>query len=162
MKRLPLFTFVLLTSIASTSVFAAPSNWGNSGNKLMASAEKHIEAKNYDAAIGDLKQRVSSNPNDADAYNLLGYTHRKTKRYGLAEEYYQRALQLNPKHKGALEYLGELYVETDRMDEASEMLGRLDKACFFECEQYTTLKAMIETKKDGAGKLQQSSESWSF
>lgn len=71
------------------------------------------------------------------------------KRYDIAEDYYQQALTLDPNHKGTMEYLGELYVETDRMDEARKMLSRLDKACFISCSEYRQLKTMIERKQQG-------------
>jgi Tfp pilus assembly protein PilF len=67
----------------------------------------------------------------------------------MAEEYYGRALELDPKHKGAMEYLGELYVETDRMDEAHLMLARLNDACFLSCKEYRQLKEVIERKEQG-------------
>ena len=67
----------------------------------------------------------------------------------MAEQYYNRALELDPKHKGAMEYLGELYVETGRMDEANQMLSRLDNACFLSCSEYKQLKSVIEGKGQG-------------
>ena len=61
----------------------------------------------------------------------------------MAESYYQKALALNPEHVGALEYLGELYLETDRPEKAQEMLERLDDACFFQCKKYEILEKLI-------------------
>ena len=149
MKFLKPLACAFLISCASTTVHAAANSWGESDSSWMISAEEKIEAKNYEAAIQDLKHIVADNPKDADAYNLLGYTHRKLKRYGEAEIYYQRALKIQPKHKGALEYLGELYVETNRLDKANEMLVRLNNACFIGCKEYKTLKEMIESKEAG-------------
>lgn len=140
----------LFVSSLSTPVLAAPSHTSTwSASDSMGAVETKIEDKQYQAAIYDLKKIVAKDADNADAYNLLGFTHRKLKQYEVAEEYYQKALALDPKHKGALEYLGELYVETNRMDKANEMLTRLDKACFFGCDEYSTLKKMIEQKSQG-------------
>lgn len=144
MKLLKPLTCAALIACVSTSAFSAPGHWGSSDSQFMKSAEAKIEAKNYPAAIDDLKGLVASDTNNADAYNLLGFTHRKLKRYEEAEQYYQRALTINPKHKGALEYMGELYVETDRLDKANQLLQRLDEVCYFGCKEYDTLKDKIE------------------
>ncbi|MCG8317713.1 MAG: tetratricopeptide repeat protein [Pseudomonadales bacterium] len=142
----PLLCALLVSSLAAP-VYAAPNNWGESDK--MSGIEEKIEAKDYRSAIADLKNLIADGSKDADAYNLLGFTHRKLKYYDIAEEYYHMALILEPEHKGALEYLGELYVETDRMDKAREMLVKLDNACFISCEEYRTLKDMIEKKEKG-------------
>jgi len=142
------FTCALLIACLTAPVYAAPSSsWGKSG-KMGEVAEK-IESKQYQAAIDELKTIVAKDADNADAFNLLGYSNRKLKRYDIAEEYYERALQLDPKHKGAMEYLGELYVETDRMDEAHLMLARLDDACFLSCKEYRLLKDVIDRKEQG-------------
>ena len=71
----------------------------------LVSAEELIREKNYSDAIGVLNNIVETNPREADAYNLLGYSYRKSKDYSRAERNYKRALRLNPDHKGALEYV---------------------------------------------------------
>lgn len=145
----------LLVSCLAAPVYAAPSSsWGKSDK--MSSVETKIDAKQYQSAIDELKTIVAKDANNADAYNLLGFSNRKLKRYDIAEDYYQQALQLEPKHKGAMEYLGELYVETDRMDEARQMLVRLDEACFLSCNEYRQLKTVIERKQQGLA----TSSSW--
>ncbi len=149
MKLLRPLTCALLISCTATVAQAAPSSWGGNGSSLMNSAEEKISVKDYQSAIADLRQIVADSPENADAFNLLGYTHRKLKRYEAAEEYYQRALTIEPDHTGALEYLGELYLETNRMGKAKEMLNRLDSACLFTCEEYSTLKNLIEQKESG-------------
>jgi cytochrome c-type biogenesis protein CcmH/NrfG len=141
--------YVLFVSCLSAPLYAAPSSWDGSKSPLMSSAKEKIEDKQYEAAIYDLQKIVAKDSESADAFNLLGFTHRKLKRYAVAEEYYQKALQLDPKHKGALEYLGELYVETNQMDKANKMLSRLDDVCFFGCKEHRVLKEMIERKARG-------------
>ncbi len=138
----------LLVSCLAAPVYAAPGDsWGK--NDKMSSVEKNIDAKNYQAAIAELETIVAKDAKNADAYNLLGFSNRKLKNYTVAEQYYNRALELDPKHKGAMEYLGELYVETGRMDEANQMLSRLDNACFLSCSEYKQLKSVIEGKAQG-------------
>ncbi|ARU56461.1 TPR repeat-containing protein [Oleiphilus messinensis] len=161
MKLLKSIALTLTIALSAPVAMAAPSSsWGSNESSLMTSAETKIDAKNYAAAIVDLKEIVADDPNDADAYNLLGYTHRKLKQYEQAEIYYQRALSLDPEHKGALEYLGELYLETDRIGKAHEMLARLDKACFFGCEEYDLLKDMINQKVSGVAVTGKADSSW--
>lgn len=147
MKHAHYLICLLLASSLAAPAHAAPAHWGKADN--LRAVEQKITARQYEAAIAELKKIVASDADNADAYNLLGFTHRKLKRYDVAQEYYQRALSLNPGHKGAMEYLGELYVETGRMEEANAMLARLDKACLFSCEEYKSLKAMIENAHAG-------------
>lgn len=147
MKLFSTLISLLFAASLIAPAHATPSKWGKSDK--LSDVEQKIDARQYEAAIADLKKIVLKDTDNADAYNLLGFTHRKLKRYEVAEEYYQRALSLNPKHRGAMEYLGELYVETNRMDEARAMLARLEKACFLSCEEYNSLEAMIERSSKG-------------
>ena len=106
----------------------------------LAKAETSIEGEQYRSAIKTLKNIVSTNPRNADAYNLLGFSYRKTKDFKRAERNYSRALRLDPKHKGALEYMGELFLETNRRAKAEELLARLEKLCPTGCEELEDLR----------------------
>ena len=106
----------------------------------LASAESLIREEKYDRAIGVLNNIVETNPREADAYNLLGFSYRKSKDFNRAERNYKRALRLNPDHKGALEYVGELYLETDRRDEAEKTLAKLEALCPSGCEELEDLR----------------------
>lgn len=106
----------------------------------LAKAEGLIRSENYDDAIDVLNDIVDTNPREADAYNLLGFSYRKSKDYDRAERNYKRALRLNPDHKGALEYSGELYLETNRKELAQEQLAKLEKLCPSGCEELDDLK----------------------
>ena len=86
----------------------------------------------------------NKNPNVADTLNYLGFTTRKLGDYDAGEKYYLQGLEIEPNHVGINEYLGELYVVTNRMDLAKERLNIL-KAC--NCEEYDELKEIIEGKK---------------
>jgi Flp pilus assembly protein TadD len=92
----------------------------------------------------------------AEWHNLLGYALRKKTPPDLAaaEVHYKRALEIEPKHRLALEYYGELFLMKGDLAGAEAMLARLDKACFFGCEELRDLKAAIARHKarTGAGK----------
>ncbi|WP_455373785.1 tetratricopeptide repeat protein [Limibacillus halophilus] len=109
-----------------------------------------IEAGKYESAIAELQGIAAKDPQDADVFNLLGYATRKTGAYQESYDYYQQALAIDPEHKETLEYLGELYLQTDRLTEAEETLERLSEVCgFFGCSEKNELKAAIEAYKAG-------------
>ena len=114
-------------------------------------ARSLVEAGNYGDAIPLLEKVVASRPDSADAFNYLGYSYRKLGDVDAALKYYNRALELQPKHLGANEYLGELYLELGELSKAEERLAVLDDACFFGCEAYTELKEAIEDYKKRQG-----------
>ena len=120
----------------------------------LAKAEASIEGEQYRSAIRKLKDIVRTNPRNANAYNLLGFSYRKTKDFKRAERNYKRALRIDPKHKGALEYMGELFLETDRPEKAEELLARLEKLCPNGCEE-------LEDLRDAFTGNQTSSRPWS-
>ncbi len=86
---------------------------------------------------------VSANPHDANAWNFIGFSHRKLNRFDQALAAYKKALAIEPNHRGANEYLGELYLQTGKLQKAKERLRILDSACFFGCEEYDDLKVAI-------------------
>ena len=145
----------------TTNIFAAGSSSSSSGNdtksnydqavKLIKSAKKNEEKGKKDKAQSNYKKAfkllVKSNknkPNKADTLNYLGFTSRKLGDFENGEKYYLQGLAINPNHKGINEYLGELYVATNRHNLAVERLEVL-KGC--NCEEYDQLKAVIAGKK---------------
>ena len=100
--------------------------------------------KRYKKALNLLLKSNEKTPNKADTLNYLGFTTRKLGDYAGGEKYYLQGLALEPNHNGINEYLGELYVATDRMDMAKERLKVL-KTC--NCEEYDELKEIIEGTK---------------
>ena len=92
-------------------------------------------------AYDKLWEAYKKDKKNADILNYLGYTLRKTGDFENAEVYYLKGLALKPKHKGINEYLGELYVQTGRIELAKERLEVL-KSC--KCEEYEELKELIE------------------
>lgn len=118
----------------------------------LSQARALIKDKKWPEAIAELK-RVNDSSN-ADWNNLMGFTARKAKTPDLeaAERYYNEALRINPGHRGALEYSGELYLMKGDLATAEKRLAVLDKACTFGCSEYTDLKKAIERYKAAGNK----------
>ena len=113
----------------------------------LASARSLITEHRWAAAIDELK-RINE-ASSADWNNLMGYSLRKAKTpdYAAAERFYDAALRIEPQHRGALEYSGELYLMTGNLAKAEARLAALDKACRLPCEEYTDLKKAVERYK---------------
>ena len=115
------------------------------GNKLEKKGKIEKAKQRYEKAIKYLIKSNKEKPNQPDTLNYLGFAYRKIGDFTMAEIYYLQGLDIDPGHKGINEYLGELYVQTDRIDLAKERLGVL-KNC--NCEEFQELKEVIEgTKK---------------
>ena len=99
--------------------------------------------KLYSQAFNKLNEAYKSDKTNPDILNYMGFTSRKTDNFKEAENYYLKGLDLDPKHNGINEYLGELYVQTNRIDKANERLAVL-KNC--NCEEYQDLELIIKTK----------------
>ena len=152
-----IFIFLLFFNFTNHSYSAATSNEGTKSNydraaKLIIAAKKYESKgkdkkakKRYERALKLLLKANEEKPNQADTLNYLGFATRKLGNYQKGEEYYLLGLKIDPYHKGINEYLGELYVVTNRIDLAKERLNVL-KNC--NCEEYEELKEIIEgTKK---------------
>ena len=110
-------------------------------------AEYMIKAGRYDEAIPLLKNVVAKNARDADAWNYLGFASRKLGKSAEALDYYNKALAIDPKHKGAHEYLGELYLQTKNPAKAQEQLVILQGLCTGGCEEVEDLQQAIADYK---------------
>jgi len=99
--------------------------------------------KLYSQAFKKLNKVYKSDKKNPDILNYMGFTSRKIDNFKEAENYYLKGLDLDPKHNGINEYLGELYVQTNRMDKANERLAVL-KNC--DCEEYQELELIIKTR----------------
>jgi tetratricopeptide (TPR) repeat protein len=108
-----------------------------------------VEARNYKDAIPVLQQVVAKEPRNADAYNLLGFATRKSGNPQGSLQYYTTALQIDPKHLGANEYIGEAYLMLDQLPQAEQHLARLGQLCTFGCAEERELKAAIANYRAG-------------
>jgi Flp pilus assembly protein TadD len=102
-----------------------------------------IKAKEWKAAITDLNAIIDKGVQHADVYNLLGFSLRKSGDLKTAYTFYKKALDFDPEHKGALEYLGELYVQTGELAEAREHVVLLTKLCPQGCEELEDLQKAL-------------------
>ena len=151
-----IFVFLLFFTFTTNSYSAASSS-GNTKSyydraaKLIATAKKYESKgndkkakKRYERALKFLIKSNEEKPDQADTLNYLGFSTRKLGDYKKGEEYYLLGLKIDPNHRGINEYLGELYVVTNRINLAKERLNVL-KNC--NCEEYEELKEIIEGKK---------------
>jgi tetratricopeptide (TPR) repeat protein len=132
MKILLSLIFLIFSSLAFSAGTnnSASDDQGTSVTKDFKNAQKLIYSKKYEKAIDILISLEDKKPigfSKADLYNYLGFATRKKNNpnYEDAEEYYLLALSIDANHIGALEYLGELYIETDRLGQAEELLTKL-------------------------------------
>jgi tetratricopeptide (TPR) repeat protein len=155
-----IFTFFIFILFTVNSYSAGSSDDNSSKVKsnydkavtIIKSAKKYekkgkIEKANkrYEKALTLLIKSNEKEPNKADTLNYLGFTTRKLGDYEGGEKYYLQGLALEPDHIGINEYLGELYVVTNRIDLAKERLNILENC---DCEEYDELKKIIAgTKK---------------
>ena len=158
MKKL-IYTLLIIIALTKNSFSAGTSsNSSNSSSSytkaynLIKAAKKYEKngktekaQKKYANAQKLLLKSNKKKPLQADTLNYLGFTTRKLGDYEKGEEFYLLGLQIEPNHNGINEYLGELYMVTNRMDLAKERLNVL-KSC--NCKEYNQLKEIIEgTKK---------------
>ena len=163
MKKILILLFIFSLN---NQVFAAGGGGGSSGSsdggsgssstlydqavKLVKRAGK-LEKKDkgerakklYSQAFKKLNRAHKTDKKNPDILNYMGFTSRKTGNFKEAENYYLAGLNLDPKHNGINEYLGELYVQTNRIDKANERLAVL-KNC--DCEEYQDLELIIKTR----------------
>jgi Flp pilus assembly protein TadD len=111
----------------------------------LTSVRAKLNAKDYSAALAELRT-LADDVQHADVYNLLGFALRKTGDFKTSLTYYTKALEMQPEHKAAREYLGELYVETGNMEKAREQLAILAKLCPGGCEEREDLQKVISAK----------------
>jgi Flp pilus assembly protein TadD len=109
----------------------------------LTSVRAQIKARNYAAAVGELKGMIDKGIQHADLYSLLGFSLRKSGDRKMAMTFYTKALEFNPDHKGALEYQGELFVETGDLTKARENAAKLAKLCPQGCEEREDLDKAI-------------------
>ena len=154
--------FLFYIIISFTSVFSAGGDGGGSvsisssesnyksavklikrAGKLEKKDKKKKSEKLYSQAFDKLSKALKTDKNNPDILNYMGFTSRKVGNFSEAEDYYLRGLAIDPKHNGINEYLGELYVQTNRIDKANERLEVL-KNC--NCEEYGELELIIKTR----------------
>ena len=130
--------------VKPTTKFDIGEKWISKAKKLEKKNKEDKAKKAYEKAIKKLLEANYQNPGDPDTLNLLGFSHRKIGDYENAEIYYAMGLEIDPKHVGINEYMGELFVATNRMSEAKKRLAVLESC---NCKEYNELKQVIEGTK---------------
>jgi Flp pilus assembly protein TadD len=136
-----LLSMVAIATLGSPAALAVDTISSKDAPDLTAARAK-IKAKDYQAALVELRTLADTNQH-ADVYSLLGFSLRQTGDYTTALTFYKKALDFDANHKGAHEYLGELYLKTGEMDKAKAMLAKLEKLCPTGCEELADLKGDI-------------------
>ncbi len=156
------YIIILFFLLFTTNSFSAGSSSSDDSSKVKSNYEKAVSAikyakkfekkgkvekakKRYEKAQKLLLKSNIEKPNQADTLNYLGFTTRKLGDYENGEKYYLMGLEIDPNHKGINEYLGELYVTTNRLDLARERLKVLESC---NCEEYAELEDIIEGVKE--------------
>lgn len=142
-----LIASALASPFASSLAFAADTSPPTVRDAELDKAKSAIARKDWPGAQAVLAPYTVTNPRSADGFNLLGYSLRNQKKYDEALVAYKQALTLDPKHKGAHEYIGIAYIQMGQLDKAKEHLASLDKICTFSCEEYRDLKKAIAEAK---------------
>lgn len=138
--------FAAFTAISTQQAFAVDNLESTDAPDLTAVRAK-IAAEDYAGALAELRDLAEDNQ-QADVYNLMGFTLRKTGDFRTSLTYYTKALELQPDHKAAHEYLGELYVETGQLGKAEEQVATLKHLCPAGCEELADLQKAIAATAD--------------
>jgi len=145
MKAL-LYSTILAGVLASSSVFAAADSApAEPKDPVLEKVSAATARKDWAAAQAVLAPAVAANPQNASYHNLYAYSIRKGANpdMSLVFKHYNEALRIDPKHKGAHEYIGEAYLMIGNVAKAKEHLAQLDKLCFFSCSEFNDLKKAI-------------------
>lgn len=113
----------------------------------LSDAVDAVKAKKYRVAIGLLDEVLDNDSQNADALNYLGFSYRKLGKLDQAVGYYKQALAVDPDHRGAHEYIGEAYLETNRPARAERHLAQLASICGPGCEEYRELREAFDAYK---------------
>ena len=142
----------LVPLVLAFAVFAASTVWadpteetpgGASASSDYTLGKNAVEAKDWANAIPLLSRAEVQDDRNPDLENLLGYAYRNIGRFDEAFRHYRQALRLNPRHRGAHEYIGEAYLMVDNVPKAEEHLAALKRICLIACDEYEDLEKAI-------------------
>jgi len=117
-----------------------------------AEAKRALAAKEWEAAIKALSSAALRDTRNADVQSYLGFAYRKSGKLESAFRHYENALALNPRHRGAHEYVGEAYLMVGDVAKAQEHLAALERICLLPCEELEDLKKEINAYKESSGR----------
>ena len=146
----PLLYLIFMSFFALSPAYSAGSSSSDdkpskpAHSKEYYKAVKLIKAENFDDALVILQTIVQKKPNDADIHNYIGFSLRKLGMLEKSAYHYEKALGINPRHVGALEYQGELFLALGELEKARENLDKIDKICWTQCTELKQLTKAIE------------------
>jgi len=113
---------------------------------VLQQAREAVQREDFAAAAATLREALARSADNAEYHNLYAYALRKAPApdWDLVFRHYHEALRLEPKHRGAHEYIGEAYLSVGNLPKAQEHLARLDGLCFFGCREYSELKKAVQ------------------
>jgi tetratricopeptide (TPR) repeat protein len=131
--------------LAPAAALAADSQPAVRTDPVLEQVGKATASQDWPTAQALLKDAIARNPGNADYHNLYAYSVRKGANpdMSLVFQHYNEALRLDPRHRGAHEYIGEAYLQVGNVAKAKEHLSSLNKICFFPCTEFTDLKKAI-------------------
>lgn len=109
-----------------------------------AAGKAAIDKKNWAEAVKRFQQAALRDPDSADLHNYLGFSYRNLKQMDLAFKYYKRSIELNPRHRGAHEYIGEAYLMVGDLANAEKHLAALRTICLLPCEELGDLEKAVK------------------
>jgi len=150
MNALKSFPGIFLFVLASSAALAAGDPGGSSvpqppADPVLERVAQATSSKDWPAAQAILRDALAREPGNANYHNLYAYSIRKGANpdMSLVFKHYNQALSIDPKHRGAHEYIGEAYLMVNNLPKAREHLAQLDRLCFFPCEEFTDLKKAV-------------------
>lgn len=141
---------IIALLFATPAIAAGSYGYDVDASKLINDAKKLIKNEKYKRAIGKLKKAKREEPHNADIYNYLGFAHRKSGDYEASGTHYQKALSLDPNHKLALEYQGELFLTLNDVVSAQANLAQLADLCPQGCNERDDLAKAIARHQNAA------------
>ena len=134
---------IIALLFATPAMSAGSYRYEPSASKLINDAKKLIEKEKYKRAIVKLEKAKKDEADNADIFNYLGFAHRKIGNYEESKIYYQEALSIQPDHKLALEYQGELYLTLNDINSAQSNLMKLEALCPQGCDALADLNKAV-------------------
>jgi len=145
-----LFYMIFISFFALSPAYSAGSNSSDdkpskpAHSKEYYQAVKLIKSEKFDDALAILETIVEKKPKDADIHNYLGFSFRKKGMLEKSAYHYKQALNINPRHVGALEYQGELFLALGEIGKARKNLKKIDDICWTQCAELRELTKAID------------------
>lgn len=143
MKKFLLMLALSLTASWAVANAIQSTPAANRQNAEFVAGKKAIDRKDWRAAVESLTRAEKDMPDNADVQNYLGYAYRHLGDLDNSFTHYKSALRIDPKHRGAHEYIGQAYLKANQPEKAAEHLAALEKICGKGCEEYRDLAKAI-------------------